>query len=711
MVCRESIRARPRRAIKRLIRLALANVWLVLAGLALPIAPVVASDCYDKTHIPSSCPDQGIAKAEAEAAADAWIARNAQVNPIPPYSPYKRCPTLLTINQSGAGNYIAPFQAEGTICPATGGAATSYAMRFFPAACSTRPPIISPPGANGARQCSNGCEYAKQGATATPTGNTCELPAIDPGKNNTCCSTTTGPVTVGNPVNMFTGAKLEAVDDYVDPAGKLSLRRYYSSALVPTNAGSVMGARWRHAFQLGLSTYKEGNVQVWMLNRPSGDSYMFRPNGGSWKADPDVQETLTAATSPAGWVVTATDGSIERYNTLGRLLSITYRDGDVVSVTYDGQNRSSQIKNRQGRALTFAYVGALLDAVTLPDGRRVRYTYNAERLDTAGYQTSDDATNPIFAQVRYLYEDSRNPLLLTGILDETGQRYASWTYDTFGRVLSSRHGSQSGDTDLVSITYGLDRSWVTGSSGATAEFQYALQFGRAKVKAADSLCATCSRETVSSRTYDANGYLDVTTDFGGTVTDFDYNSSGLETQRIDAKADPSGRQRTTQTDWNVADRVPLERRVLNASGELVQKTSWTYNSRGQELTRTSYDPANGATRVTTQAYCEQADVTAGTCPLVGLLRAIDGPRTDVGDVTTYQYYAADHPGCATGPEACAWRKGDLWKSTNAAGQVIETLRYDGAGHTLSTRDSNNVITDLTYDLRGRLTGRTTRASN
>ncbi|WP_342315698.1 RHS repeat domain-containing protein [Lysobacter sp. FW306-1B-D06B] len=89
----------------------------------------------------------------------------------------------------------------------------------------------------------------------------------------------------------------------------------------------------------------------------------------------------------------------------------------------------------------------------------------------------------------------------------------------------------------------------------------------------------------------------------------------------------------------------------------------------------------------------------------------DQKDVKVNDLTTYQYYASNHPECSTSPTTCAWRQGDLWKITNAAGQVVETLRYDGAGRALSTKDSNGVITDFAYDPRGRLTGRTTRAAN
>jgi RHS repeat-associated protein len=223
--------------------------------------------------------------------------------------------------------------------------------------------------------------------------------------------------------------------------------------------------------------------------------------------------------------------------------------------------------------------------------------------------------------------------------------------------------------------------------------------------------AYAATTTTSSFTYDANGRTDLATDADNTVTDYDYDSRGLLTQRIDAKNDTTGRKRTIQTDWHATFAVPTERRLYDANDALVAKTDWTYNSRGQVLTQTQTDPATAVSRTTTTTYCEPADVTAGICPLVGLVTKVDGARTDVSDISAYTYYAADDATCATASTTCPHRKGDLWKVTNAVGQVTETLKYDGAGRVLSVKDANGVITDFEYHPRGWLTARMVRGTN
>jgi RHS repeat-associated protein len=214
-----------------------------------------------------------------------------------------------------------------------------------------------------------------------------------------------------------------------------------------------------------------------------------------------------------------------------------------------------------------------------------------------------------------------------------------------------------------------------------------------------------------SYTYDANGRSDIDTDARGTTTDYNFSARGLLIQKIEAANDTGGRKRTTQTDWDPTFAVPSERRTYNAAGTLVGKQTWTYNTRGQPLTSTQIDPATSTSRTTTTTYCEGADVTAGTCPRVGLVTKLDGPRTDVSDITTYTYYASDDPTCASAPTTCPHRKGDLWKVTNAKSQVATTLKYDGAARPLSVSDANNIVTDLEYSPRGWLTARKVRGTD
>ena len=76
------------------------------------------------------------------------------------------------------------------------------------------------------------------------------------------------------------------------------------------------------------------------------------------------------------------------------------------------------------------------------------------------------------------------------------------------------------------------------------------------------------------------------------------------------------------------------------------------------------------------------------------LTQIDGPRTDVSDITTYEYYD-NTPGQGN-------NRGQLKTITNALGQSTQLSGYDANGNVGSVTDPNGVTTQYTYDGRSRI---------
>jgi YD repeat-containing protein len=58
---------------------------------------------------------------------------------------------------------------------------------------------------------------------------------------------------------------------------------------------------------------------------------------------------------------------------------------------------------------------------------------------------------------------------------------------------------------------------------------------------------------------------------------------------------------------------------------------------------------------------------------------VNGPRTDVADITTYTYD----------------NQGNLATITNALGHVTRITQYDAHGHPLRIEDPNGLVTTLT----------------
>ncbi|MCC6208978.1 MAG: hypothetical protein IT488_12620, partial [Gammaproteobacteria bacterium] len=150
------------------------------------------------------------------------------------------------------------------------------------------------------------------------------------------------------------------------------------------------------------------------------------------------------------------------------------------------------------------------------------------------------------------------------------------------------------------------------------------------------------------------------------------NGRGLETSRTETYGTPQAR--TITTTWHSTLALPA---LITESGKT---TAFTYDSNGLLTQKTITDTGTSTSRTWTYTYTGN-----------GQLYTINGPRTDVSDITTFAYDSA----------------GNISSITNALSQVTQITSYDDHGHPLTIVDPNGLTTTLTYDLRGRLTSRTT----
>ncbi len=397
------------------------------------------------------------------------------------------------------------------------------------------------------------------------------------------------------------------------------------------------------------------------------------------------------------------DGEVREFDTSGYLTAIRNPNAPLndVVIAYNADKAMSTVTDAQGRVLRFEYADNLLQRIVLPDGTDVAYDYDANLNLTA-------VTYPGGATKHYHYNepglagdvDQRHHL--TGITSEDGQRFASFGYDARGRVTSSR--VLGTPNELTTVSYPTEDSAVIQTTEGDSR-AYTIEPGtyRRVLGAVDSY-------GTQAQTFDTQGRLATSTDKRGVITRYEYTADYRSATVVAADMPEQRREEVTR---DPTTRLITEARTRDHLGALVARTTWTYNTRNQVLAVTAFDPdgATGATRSTTMTYCETADVTAGICPLVGLVTKVDGPRAGATDVVSYSYRMADAPACAASPSTCAYRKGDLWKATNALGHVVETLRSDGAGRPLSLRDANGIVTDIDYDPRSRLIASKIRGDN
>ena len=506
----------------------------------------------------------------------------------------------------------------------------------------------------------------------------------------------------GNPCDVATGNKYEREVDYAptSPDG-LSYVRYYNSDTF-TPAGRL-GLNWRDEFdrQLLFTDMKPvakiayRPIQA-LVYRPDGKIITFNINGSTFTAaDPDTVETLSQVNADT-WAFTTADDTVETYHKLFvgndpiiQLQSIRFRTGVTLSLTWSGLNLAT-VTDSFGHSLAFAYDPntGRLSSVTDPSGNVYFYNYNGTNysfsyLSDVYYPGPTQGSTTGAPHRQYLYADAANPGALTNIVDESSATYASWGYDNQRRAILSSHGNAQ---DQYTFTYNADgTTTVTEGGGGSRVYTFGLY------NTVPKYTSIVQGSLTQSATYDTSGYPTSQIDRNGNKTTFQFDARGLENSRTEGLTSggaTTGRTRTIATQWHPAFHLPSSISVYagaTATGTALRTTSFTYDGSGNMLTRTITDPATSTSRTWTHTYNS-----------FGRVLTIDGPRTDVTDLTTFTYY-----NCATGSQC-----GQINTITNAAGQVTTYNTYNARGQPLTITDPNGVVTTLTYDVQQRLKTRT-----
>lgn len=548
----------------------------------------------------------------------------------------------------------------------------------------------------------------------------------------------------GNPCVAATGNKEYRVSDF-EWEGNGFERTYNSLRQLSLLSG--LGDNWAHSFsdRLILSAADLGWVgsdgYFDMFSKITDSTYASRniPGRVIYRVTDPIEQSK-------GFWKLSVNGRKLWFNELGRLKFVETAKYSYTLKYCGGVELQSgaclfadtlvEVTSSTGRKLFFEYLDnstsgapaptnisdtALISKIRLDESVLVEYQYDAKRRLESRHLPAPpgNVAQYLYAEPALLCRDGAGatiancsdqefPYLLTGVVDESANRLATYTYDDNGRVTGSEH---AGGVGRVNLDYASSSVYVTLPSGlkkiyglASARFRKPVSVST-QTSAGSNVC-TAAFSYTDMRPASRVGCIGTQTTYG-----YDTYHENSRIEGLNAAGAITPETRTTETTWHPDFPVPIERRTYNAASSLVAKSTWIYNTRGQALTSSQTDPVTAAVRTTTTAYCEAGDVTAGTCPLLGLITSADGLRTDVSDLTTYTYYPSDDASCASSPTTCPHRKGDLWKVTDALGRVTETLAYDGAGRVLSVKNANGVVTDFTYHPRGWLTARKVRGPN
>lgn len=503
---------------------------------------------------------------------------------------------------------------------------------------------------------------------------------------------TAGPAcpAAGNPVSPGSGNKYQReVDSPVSAMGSASFVRHYNSRV--GYAGLVRAIRtgngWSNTYTRQVNYFRHRGISVATVLRPEGRAYYFTLDATSntWVADEDIESRLEEMTDSAGvrtgWRYRTSDDVAELYNADGLLQSITDLQGKTRTLTYEPQDSDypARVDSNTGEHLKFTYNSK---------NRLASMEDHAGRIWGYRYDNNDNlefVDNPDLTTRQYHYEDVNYPDALTGVTDERGLRYSTFEYNESGQATASYHGPRTtiltDRIEGVSIVYNADGTRaLTNSNGNVSNYTTLTRIGVMLVTDISGPgCTSCGAGNTSYDYDPENNNLRSRTENGVTTEYGDYDSNGNPGYRIEAKDTTEERR----TDYTYDPRY--NSKVLTITGPSVFSGSskvmtYVYDDYGNRISETidGYTLSGvPVSRTTTREY---------NGPLQQL-SSVDGPRTDISDVTRFRYYEND---ALEGSNRARLREVE-----DATGTLIQSnIQYTSTGK-VSSETRPNVL-NVTY---------------
>jgi len=559
-----------------------------------------------------------------------------------------------------------------------------------------------------------------------------QIPFYLSNNNNECCPECTG--CFGGPISAATGNMRYSDTDPLPSSDYQPLIRTYDSK---RSALGLMGKGWMSFFDESATATVESNGTTTVVVTTADDNLrVFNGTGSFSQLWPKQAHAASLRSDGAGgYVFRAYGSNVEHYFSSGSLTKLhdvstgrdvllQYTNGVITRVSDSWGGWSWTVT----RDLSFGTITSI--AV---DGTSTVWTYDydvsrrllAAKVNGAAWRT-------------YTYVGG----LITEIRDQAGVLIEGHTYGLNGSTSSTGIND-----DITNVQYGLASgdpnrtiTRVTHATGAQTNYYISNVALRPRVDQIDGGCASCGgRNTIL--VYDDEGRIVREQDARGYVTSRSFDALGrllAETTALapagcDPETDaqqcrqvgalatitltPTAVSETRTYTYDAAapwyDRPTniATNSVLNAAG--FRNETFSYDTATGQVLQHTVSGWTGATEphqleqhaTTTALYsgAEPAAFTPGG-PFAaawlafpqpaGVIRQIDGPRTDVADLTTYVYYPIDPAVPAT------WR-GRLAAVRNAAGHITTYESYDVFGNALRIVDPNGVATERTYDALGR----------
>ena len=546
----------------------------------------------------------------------------------------------------------------------------------------------------------------------------------------------------GNPVEASLGVKQQSELLYSDPRRLLSFYLQYEQN--PLLQGFALLPVFTHNFDVRLilpsSVVSVPESSYYGVVRRYKKTALF--NGADQSpVVADGSSIFTKVTTANGiqWrFVDLNESAIYVFDATGRLQSKTFASGKSISFNYSASAEPGyafagllkSVTDQYGRALVLSYdASGRLSQFKDPLGQTYAFGYNGSSSNCANCGLLTSVTFPNGSQRIYHFNEptfnlSPDSSMLTGVTNELGVRESTFKYNVSGQVVSTERANGVYKYQFTYAGGNASTSIQTPNGGVYTQ-QYVSDNGSVWVSSvsqpAGSGCAAASRYL--SR--DANYNVSSSTNFVGVNTSYSYDlARNLETQRIEAVGTNVQRTISTQwhPDWNLKQRVAAPK-LLMTNVYNGQPDPTNGNATLSCIPSTTPLLPNGKPlavlcKTALQATSDETGLQGFSAVVQGLPRTwlytydsdgqiltLNGPRSDITDVTTYTYY----PNADTATPK-KWNRGDLKSVINAANHVTNFDQYDLNGRLLKVTAATGTIINNTYYPRGWLATSSATAS-
>jgi RHS repeat-associated protein len=511
----------------------------------------------------------------------------------------------------------------------------------------------------------------------------------------------------------------------------LEFTRVYNSG---STSDTGLGLGWS---QTGLASAMELAFGEVLVVRQDGRQDLFEKTESGYKAPSSVTDTLAKVEDT--FQLTTLQGTVYRFDSSGRIASITDSHGLKTTYAYNAEGRLATITDPSAQTLTFSYNGS--NHITLvkdSTGREVKFSYSA----AGDLETVTDALGGV---TKYAYDAQHR---ITSITDPRSNVILKNTYNGEGKITEQEDGLKN----LWKLEYKPSETIVTEPEGGKRKYGFdgqdrvvseTDQLGHTTTTAYDE--AGNVREVIQpggakwTLGHDAAGNLTSVKDPEGGEREYEYNAQNRPVSFTDARGNAWSYEWSKAGDLEKIEDPEGGETTLtyNESGQPLTKTDpnehkaeFSYDSRGNELSET--DPLSHKTSF---EYNSRNYLTAKTLPglkaeklerdALGDLLTHTTPEghatkytydknglptqiTDPGEnIWTVEYNAMERPTVYTDPlggEAKVTYNGDLkpTKVVNRRGKET-TYAYDLANELTEVKRPEGEDWSFGYDVRGNRT--------